>query len=108
SNQSILHSPQCHFVLHLFGMKSGVSFSDNKTLYLVVIQISCPDDSNVGKGSVSNPLFLSIDNPPVRLSFTSGGESSCRSRANFGFGESKCTYHFHLLHFGQPLLLLFS
>jgi hypothetical protein len=72
----ILNDTQRHFAFYFFGLETGITFLYNKSLYVSVIKIARPNYHQVGKCGVSNPLFLTVDDPCVALPFASARQPS--------------------------------
>src|SRR5690606_7647191 len=73
---------------------------------LLIFQVSCPNDGDIGKCGIAYPFFLSVENPFIPFSFAGGGQSSGSTGSHFRFSKPKSTQNFHFLHSGKPFLLL--
>ena len=105
-NQRILDNPQRHLVFHLLGGEARRPLLDQEAFHLIVGLIARPDDGDIGKGGVADPLLLPVEHPFVTLAARRGRQAAGRPRANFWLRQPEGADLLHPPHDRQPLLLL--
>ena len=105
-DQRVLHHPQRDLVFKLLSGKARRAFLDNKSFHLAVGLVARPDDCDVGKGRVADPLLLPIQHPRVALAARGSGQAAGHARAHVWLSQAKRANRFETRHGRQPALLL--
>ena len=86
-DQPVLHDAQGDLVVKVFDAHTVRAALDDEPFDLVVLFVAGPDDDEVGKAGVADPLLLAVEDPVVTVAASRRGETSRGARSDVGLGQ---------------------